>query len=402
VVRQKKTDKNANPDVIVVGGGLAGLSLTALLAAKGVRALCLDRAAALGNDTRTTAISWASRNLLKEAGAWDAVEQGACPIRTIDITESGSAPLLTFNAEETGEEAFGWIVENRNLRQSLLNVIESSSFATHLAGADVADFSAGELYANVHLSDGRTFSAPLIAGADGRESFLREWMGIGTRGWMYNQRAIVCIVAHSRPHHNGAVEDFRASGPFAILPMADSADGVHRSAIVWTEHGPLKASALRYNEQTFNAALSARFPESYGTVKKTGDAAAYPLGLVHAHAFVSPSAPRMALVAEAAHVIHPIAGQGLNMGFRDVHALATLVAAAKEKGEDVGSLQLLQAYQRLRRFDTMTMTGATDILNRLFSNSLPVLGGLRRLGLAGVNKIPKARLFFMRRAMGMG
>jgi 2-octaprenyl-6-methoxyphenol hydroxylase len=222
-------------------------------------------------------------------------------------------------------------------------------------------------------------------------------MGIGARAWGYHQRAIVCVAEHENPHDHIAVEHFRREGPFAILPMTDAPGGAHRSSIVWTEHGPEKQSALRYGQKAFDAALAARFPEFYGRVRQTGQRFSYPLGLIHAHSYIG---PRMALVAEAAHGIHPIAGQGLNMGFRDVAALAGLVTQALADGDDPGAEAVLENYQRQRRCDNMAMAGATDTLNRLFSNDIGPVRLTRRLGLHAVARLPFARQFFMKQAMG--
>lgn len=389
-------------DVIVVGGGLAGLGLTALLASRGARVLCVDRESAAARtapafDGRTTAISYGSRKVLEAAGVWGALSANACAIDTIHISDGGGPVLLDFSKDEVEGRSFGWIVENRLLRQALLARVKDLKTAEHVAPAAVADFSRDDGKVTVHLEDGRKFSAPLAVGADGRASFTREWMGVGAREWPYRQRAVVCAVVHENPHEHIAVEDFRPSGPFAILPMTDDEQGAHRSSVVWTEHGPEKNSALRFSAEVFDAALAARFPARYGAVRLAGGRFSYPLGLTHAHAYI---APRMALVAEAAHGIHPIAGQGLNMGLRDVAALADLVAGSVRDGRDPGGADMLERYQRGRRFDNMAMAGATDQLNRLFSNDIGPVRAARRFGLRAVGRLPAAKLFFMKQAMG--
>lgn len=392
-----KREKN-HFDVIVVGGGLAGLSLTALLAGRGVRTLCLD-AESMENqlsttfDGRTTAVSWGSGRILGAAGVWETMKPAGCAIDTIHILDGDSPVLLAFDKGEAGGESFGWIFENRFMRSKLLEKVLSLETATHLAPARAADFSCDEKSASVHLADGRTFTARLIVGADGRQSFTREKMGIGARSWSYKQRAMTFVAAHEHPHGHIAVEHFRSSGPFAILPMADAEDGTHRSSVVWTEHGPEEKSAIHFDEDTFNAALQTRFPERYGRVRLAGKRFSYPLGLVHAHNYI---APRMALVADAAHGIHPIAGQGLNLGFRDIATLAELMADAS----DPGTPELLEQYQRARRIDNMAMAGTTDALTRLFSNDIAPISAARKLGLRAVARIPAAKRFFMKQAMG--
>lgn len=399
---RKQNSGKTQFDVIVIGGGLAGLAMTALLAARGVRTLCVDREDAAAQlkesfDGRTTAISFGSQKVLEAAGAWKMLEKDGCPINTIHILDGDSPVLLDFDSVEVGGRAFGWIFENRLLRQALMKRVAALPAATHITGARVTDFTVDDDSAGVTLADNRHFTGTLVIGADGRTSFTREWMGIESRAWSYKQRAVVCTVVHDNPHDNVAVEHFREQGPFAILPMTDTADGKHRSSVVWTEHGAEKDSALHYDQATFDTALQARFPDRYGKVAQVEKRFSYPLGLNHAHSYIG---PRMALVAEAAHGIHPIAGQGLNMSYRDIAALAELIGGAHESGADVGADTLLQTYQHRRRFDNMAMAGATDTLNRLFSNAVPPVRALRRAGLKIVARTPFAKRFFMHQAMG--
>jgi 2-octaprenyl-6-methoxyphenol hydroxylase len=395
-----KTD--AKMDAIIIGGGLSGATMAALLGTHGFNVICIDRdspATHLNDsfDGRTTAISWGSQKVLESAGAWMELKKNACPIRTIDILDGGSPVLLRFAAEEVGNRSFGWIIENRLIRDALFRRMQELKTVRHIAPAAVGSLDRRDDAVHVTLEDGQTFSAPLLIGADGRNSYTREWAGIGTRGWMYNQHAIVCTVIHERPHNNVAVEHFREQGPFATLPMTPGPEGEHRSSVVWTEHGPEAQSALHYNQDVFDAALTARFPANYGRVRQCGGRFTYPLGLQHAHSYI---APRLALIAEAAHGMHPIAGQGLNMGFRDIAALWECLEAARNDDADLGGEQLLSAYQRQRRFDNMAMAGATDSLNRLFSNKLPLLPVIRKIGLKMVSHIPTAKKFFMHQAMG--
>lgn len=391
-------------DVIIIGGGLAGLTQAALLGTQDIRVCCIDRenpadVLKAGFDGRTTAISYGSQKVLAAAGVWTAIEKEGCPIRRIEIMDGQSDSLLDFDSAEVGGAAFGWIFDNIQLRKALLTRCNELETVTHLAPAIVADFDANADGARVYLDDGLEYSAQLLVGADGRGSLTREKSGIGARGWSYRQRAIVCTVTHANPHENIAIENFRAEGPFAILPMNDDEKGQHRSSVVWTEHGPEADSAIHYDQDVFDAALTARFPDRYGAVAQSGGRFSYPLGLVHAHDYTG---PRTALIAEAAHGIHPIAGQGLNMGLRDVTKLTELVIAAKKSGDDIGSERLLRTYQQARRPDNMAMAGATDILNRLFSNDIAPVSLLRRAGLKMVSRLPPAKRFFMHQAMGSG
>lgn len=396
--------KELDADVIIVGGGHAGCILAALLGMQGLRTVCIDKddpAASLKSDFdgRTTAISYASKQVIEKAGAWDALIPDACPILDIQITEEESPTLLNFPLHEVDAPAFGWIVENRKLREILFERLSQLPTVSHLAPVSIETITRSANSVTVTLADGRSIRAPLIIGADGKKSFIRDWMGIDTRGWSYNQKAIVSVTEHENPHNNTAWENFRKNGPFAILPMQDSAKGKHRSFIVWTEDDKTAASTLQWSDESFNAAIQERFPSSYGRVFSTGQRFAYPLELKHAHSYI---AERSALVSDAAHAIHPIAGQGLNLGLRDVETLARLLGEAARKNEDLGNAALLRQYQKLRYADNMIMAGATDGLNKLFSNNSGMLRHARKLGLRLIQKMPRTRKFFMLQAMGLG
>jgi len=382
--------------VIIIGGGHAGLSLTALLAAHGISCLCVDRGdAASAKDTRTTAISYGSQRVVAAAGAWDAARLNPCAIRDIQILDGNSPVLLDFLSHDIGGDMFGWIVQNNDLRNCLLDRLAALPLATLLAPAQISDLSLEEDSACVHLADGRILRAQLVIGADGKNSFTRQWMNIPVRHWSYHQQAIVCVITHEKPHDHIAIEHFMDEGPFAVLPMADDDNGAHRSALVWTEHTN-RDGRLTWDDHTFISALSARLPEFYGAVLHVTPRAAWPLSLTHAYQYIG---PRMALVADAAHAIHPIAGQGLNLGLRDIAVMAELLVEAQRNQQDMGAPDLLEEYQRRRRFDNMLMAAATDNLNRLFSHKSKLLGLARKAGLKLVQKSPGARSFLMRQAM---
>ena len=391
-------------DVVIVGGGLSGLSLACLLGEnEGLRIACLDREdpqKQIANDERTTAISYGSSLILERAGVWDTMLPHACPIDDIEILDSGSPVLLEFLSREVEGKSFGWILHNAHIRRTLVDKVKSLKNVDHIAPAQVSDFIAPETPdddVQAILADGRRLSARLIVGADGRGSFVRHWLDIPSRRWSYGQRAVICNVAHANPHGNKAVEHFWPEGPFAVLPMTDDAQGRHRSGLVFTEHGPEKKSLMRLNDADFEAAVAEKFPLEYGKIEIAGPRQCYPLGLIHASRYIG---PRMALVADAAHGIHPIAGQGLNLGFRDLGELGRLIGDAAEDGTDPGSPALLETYLRRRRPDNMAMIAVTDGFVRLFSNGVLPIGLARRAGLRAVSRLPAAKRFFMRHAMG--
>ncbi len=389
-------------DVVIVGGGLAGLSLACLLGRHDLTVACIDQAdpKTKPKDLRTTAISFGSRKILENAGIWDRI-QDACPINDIQILDGRSSVLLEFLSEQAGDRSFGWIVDNHDLKTAMQQQLGTLKNVAHIAPMAVQGFDADDTKGMITLADGQTIEAELIVGADGRKSSVRHFMeqtyGIRSRQWSYHQRAVICMTEHDHPHNNVAVEHFWPEGPFAILPFTDTDKGVHRSAVVFTEHGPEKTSLMSMSDEEFEMALAARFPESYGDVRLVGNRAAYPLNLVHAEKYI---APHMVLVADAAHGIHPIAGQGLNLGFRDLDCLDRLIGEAVANGQAVGGPDLLKSYERKRRPDNMAMVAMTDGLNRLFSNSTPGMGLLRKAGLKMVSRINPAKRFFMKQAMG--
>ena len=390
--------QDANYDVLIVGGGLSGLTLACLLGQRGLNLACIDQSDPVQKpkDLRTTAISFGSREILERAGVWDKIAQ-TCPIEDIEILDGSSSVLLEFLSSEVENKAFGWIVDNHDLKCALMARLKQLKTVTHIAPATVQKFDVQHDHASVTLENGESLKAKLIVGADGRNSFVRKYMGVRTRQWSYGQRAVICTAQHQNPHGNVAVEHFWPQGPFAILPMEDDENGAHRSSVVFTEHGPEKHSLTKLTHQEFEAALAARFPRRYGDVKLVGRRIAYPLGLVHAQSYI---APRCVLVADAAHGIHPIAGQGLNLGFRDLGALDEILGAAHESGQNIADESLLETYQRRRRPDNMAMAAVTDGLNRLFSNNIFPVRVLRRAGLRLVSHIPPAKQFFMKQAMG--
>lgn len=393
---RRKTERGV--ELAVVGGGLSGLSLAIGCAAAGIEVAVIDREdpatmLAAPYDGRTTAIAFGSQQVLSGIGVWPALARDAEPIREIRVADGNSPLFLHYDHRELGDHPLGYIVENRKLRQSLFARAKQLPSLTMLAplSVDAVDYASDS--ARLTLSDGRSIRTALVAGADGRNSPLRQAAGIKTVSADYHQTAIVCTVQHEAPHHGVAVEHFRAAGPFAILPMKGN-----RSSIVWTEHRRDAPRLLALDEAGFTAELAERFGDHLGTLRVEGQRWSYPLSVMHALRY---TAPRLALIGDAAHVIHPIAGQGWNLGVRDIAALAELIVDAARLGLDLGNSALLRRYERWRRVDNLTLTAVTDGLNRLFSNNIGPVKLIRDLGLASVNRAPSLKRILMRHAMGV-
>jgi 2-octaprenyl-6-methoxyphenol hydroxylase len=404
---------SAEFDLAIVGAGLNG-SLLALAAGEaGLRTALIDRVPLKSLtepafDGRTTAIAYSSQRLFAALGAWDEVAAEAEPILDIRISDAGhdgrpSALFLHFDHREAADDAdetapMGWIVENRLLRTVLLRRLAACPHVELVAPDEPAETVRTLDRAELRLKSGRTLIARLVASAEGRLGAMREDAGIGARAWSYGQIAIVLVAEHERPHRGVAQEKFLPGGPFAILPMRDSAEGAHRSSIVWSERAGIARRLLELDAPRFHAEFARRFGDHLGSVRPVGPRWSHPLGLVHAERYVE---QRLVLVGDAAHGIHPIAGQGYNLGVRDIAALVEALVDAKRLGLDIGAADTLERYAQWRRADNLTMVAATDLLNRLFSNDIRPLRLVRDLGLATVNRVPALRRFFVRHAMGL-
>jgi 2-octaprenyl-6-methoxyphenol hydroxylase len=393
-------DRVERADVLIGGAGFAGLALAiALRQGLGASFVVTVADPTLGrapSDARASAIVAAARRLFETIGVWDQVADGAQPILDMAITDSrlqdAVRPVfLTFEGDVEPGEPFAHMVENGPLIAALIEKAKQEGVV--LRPAAVADFDLAANRIEVRLSDGETFAARLLVAADGARSSIRERAGIASHGWAYDQSSIVATVTHERDHHGRAEEHFLPSGPFAILPLKG-----RRSSIVWTEDAQEAERIVALPDPEFHAELERRFGLHLGEIAAVGLRRAYPLGLAMARAFI---AERLALIGDAAHVIHPIAGQGLNMGLKDVAALAETIVDAARLGLDPGSLAVLDRYQRWRRFDTMAMGIATDGLNRLFSNRSDVLRFARDVGLGLVDRLPAMKRLFIREAAGL-
>ena len=393
-------------DVLIIGGGLAGSLAGLAIAHSGFRAAIVDAQdpqllKSAEFDGRTSAISYATARVFKKLGVWGQIEGEAEPIRDILVTDgkaedrfgrgSVSPFYLHFDSREIGQDTpLGWIVENRVLRDAMFNKIEETEAVELIAPASCTDVSRDEGGATATLADGTVLSAPLIVGADGRYSKLRDQAGIKVNKWRYGQHGIVVTVAHEYDHEGVAQEFFLSSGPFAILPLTEK-----RSSLVWTESEETVNAYMALSENALNAQISARFGPYLGEVRVVGPRWSYPLAFHLAHDYI---APRLALIGDAAHAVHPIAGQGFNLGIKDIAALADVLQEARSVGQDIGALTTLQHYQRWRRFDSTSLALGMDLLNRLFSNDFPPLRLARDIGMGAVGRIKPLRQFFMRQA----
>jgi len=389
-------------DVLISGGGMVGLPLGLALAQGGLKTVIADAAPPAkvlepNFDGRVSALAYASVRMLRALGVWEGLAPHAQPIREILVTDGqvgkpASPFSLHFDADEVGAEALGHIAENRHIRAALYKTVEASPNLELMAPATVTSVRMEAGGAVARLKDGEEISAALVIAADGRDSALRTQMGMQVIGWSYPQTGIVATVEHERPHNGVAYEHFLPSGPFAILPMTGN-----RSSLVWTEAKSKAPGLLALDEEKFNAELAQRFGAHLGKTKAAGPRWSYPLSFHIARDFVR---TRFALAGDCAHGIHPIAGQGLNLGLKDAAALAEVLLDAGRLGRDIGALDTLKRYERWRRFDSFALAASTDALNRLFSNDTAPLRHLRDLGLGIVDSIAPARRFFMRHAGG--
>jgi 2-octaprenyl-6-methoxyphenol hydroxylase len=395
---REKPSKTGKFDAIIAGGGLAGLSMAACLGQSGLRALVIERESreklsARAFDGRTTALAYGSRRILESCGVWQRLAKDAGPIDDIRVKDQHSPRILDFLSRDAGNNPFGYVVDNTLFRLALFERVQefpSIQLATECA---ISAISQQNGCADVTTQDGAVYEAPLLIAADGRHSFCRKQAGIKTRNWSYNETALVVTLKHEKPHHNLAIENFYPGGPFAILPMTDN-----RSGVVWTEKPALAETLLALDEESFVALLAERGGAHLGKIRLASPRMLYPLRFMMADDLWK---DRTVLVGEAAHGMHPIAGQGFNLSLRDAAALGELMEAAHAAGTDIGSPTLLQSYEGKRHMDHLTFMTTTDALVKLFSNNVPPIRWARQFGLGLVQHLPPAKKFFSRMAMGL-
>jgi 2-octaprenyl-6-methoxyphenol hydroxylase len=390
-------------DILIVGGGLNGPAMALAAAQAGFTVTVIDSQPVPVHkdptfDGRSYALALTSARLLRGIGIWPVIADHAQPMLEIKVTDgrAGEGPspwMMHFDHAEIEEGPMGYLVEDRHLRRAFLDALAADDRITHLAGQTVVAQAVTAGGVQVKLASGEVLDAQLLVGSDGRKSGTAERAGIKRTGWDYGQTAVVCAVAHDKPHGGIAHQFFMPAGPLAILPLTEN-----RSSIVWSERRTRAQELVAMDDAAFLNALKPAFGSFLGSIHLTGARFSYPLNLTLANSLI---ADRVALVGDAAHGIHPIAGQGLNAGLRDVAALADVLATARSRGEDIGSAQTLQRYQEWRRFDTATLALATDTFNRLFSNDNPLIRAARDIGMGLVNSAPRLRRGFMRQAAGL-
>ena len=389
-------------DILIVGGGLNGPATALALAHAGLTSTVIDALPAAPRqdqdfDGRSYALALASVRLLRRIGVWDHVADHSQPMLEIKVTDgrAGETPspfLMHFDHAEIEEGPMGHMVEDRYLRRALMDAMEANPRITVLNGETVvAQDTDGA--ARVTLASGRVLTGSLLIGCDGRRSGTAERAGIKRTGWDYGQTALVCAIQHEKPHNGVAHQFFLPPGPLAILPLPGN-----RSSIVWSESAANAAAFQALKDEDYLTVLRPRFGDFLGDISLAGKRFTYPLGLTVAESFI---ADRLALVGDAAHGMHPIAGQGLNAGLRDIGALAQVLGEARARGEDIASILVLRRYQEWRRFDTASLAMATDLSNRLFSSDNPLLRMARDIGMGAINATPRLRRTFIREAAGL-
>jgi 2-octaprenyl-6-methoxyphenol hydroxylase len=387
-------------DLLILGGGLVGMTLALAAAKQGLSSHVIDRAdpAELtkeGFDDRATAISTASWHLFENIGIAAALEPFACPISSIAVTDQNKPGRLDF---QPGEGTLGRMFPNRRLRLALFEAAAAEPLINWVSKAEIVERQRSEYGVAAVLEDGRKLKGRLMIAAEGRGSPTRDEAGITIAKWDYKHRAIIAGITHQKPHHNVAWEIFYPAGPFALLPMNDDADGTHRSSLVWTVAEEDGNAVMKLGERAFLAEVEKRLGDTFGHVLTVGARSSWPLGFHHTAKITG---ERLALIGDAAHGIHPIAGQGLNLGLRDAAALVEVLADGARIGLDPGDYQLLKRYETWRGLDSFMVALATDGLTRLFGVPGKTASAARRLGMSAVQRIPVLKSFLMDEARGV-
>ena len=389
-------------DLLILGGGLVGMTLALAAAKKGISSHVVDRAdpaelTAEGFDGRASAISTASWNLFANIGLGERLTPHGCPIDAIAVSDAMRPGEIHFRPGED-EGSLGLMFANRELRLALFEAAKGEELIAWHAPVEVVERQRGPHGVSARLASGEELHASLMVAAEGRRSPTREEAGLAMAQWDYKHRAIIAGLTHEKPHDNVAWEIFYPAGPFALLPMKDAADGTHRSALVWTVAEGDAEGVMKLSDRAFLAEVEKRMQGIFGAIELNSPRSSYPLGFQHTARI---TAERLALVGDSAHGIHPIAGQGLNLGLRDVGALVEVLVDGMRLGLDPGDAQLLKRYEDWRNLDSFSVALATDGLTRLFGVKGRTASAIRRFGMAGVQRIPALKRFFMNEARGM-
>jgi len=391
------TKNTLKTDITIIGGGLAGMTAAIGLADNGFDVALIDRIPKgsltdVSYDGRASALAYASCQMLEALGIWDHMAPYAQPILEIRVSDGPSLLHLHFDHETLGEGPLGQMVENRHTRLALFARMEEMDNIHFLAPETVTDISRHNTSAEVMLESGKHIQSKLLLGIDGRDSMVRGHADIPVSTLPYKQHGIVCSIEHEFSHCGIAHERFLPSGPFAILPLTGN-----RSSLVWTEKSHLVDTIMDLSDRAFTAEVTRRIGNFLGDIKVVGGRWAYPLSLQYAARYID---ERLALIGDAAHSIHPISGQGLNLGLKDVAALIEVLVNARSVGLDIGALNVLENYERWRTTDNASVYAITDLFNRLFSNDIEPIKLARDVGMAGVNKVTPLKNFFMSHARG--
>lgn len=388
-------------DVLIAGGGMVGASLACALGGQALRvgvieAVPLNTQHQPSYDDRTIALAYGTRRIFTAMGVWSRLQSGVTPIARIHVSDRGHFGALRMDCREEHIEALGYVVESRRLGQALAETLSIHDNITLLCPASLQSFDTGDDGVTVTIDEqgtARTLTARLLIAADGGKSAVREQLGITTTRWDYGQSAIITNVTPGHPHDNTAYERFTDSGPLALLPMSEG-----RCAVVWTHRTEDAERTMALDDAGFLAALQARFGYRLGRLRKVGKRSVYPLQLIRAREHIR---ARVALIGNAAHTLHPVAGQGFNLGLRDVAALADVLCSARGAGEDIGSIEVLRRYEQWRRRDHRRAIAFTDGLVRIFSNSHAPLSVARGLGMTALDLFPGMKHGIVRHAMGV-
>lgn len=385
-------------DVLIIGAGMVGAAQAIALAREGIAVTLIERntrerAFDTRFDGRASAIARSSQYVFEHIGVWEAMKRKAEPINDIRVVDAYSRALVHYDHTKADGQPFGHIVPNTHILPTLLAAAEAQEHLTLLFETELLGLERDAGGVTAALSNGTTCRASLLLAADGRFSRTRDMLGLKAKVITYGQSAMVSVITHSKPHHGVALERFMPSGPFAVLPMQGD-----RCGVVWSEPDDVAAMMMKLSDADYATEIHSRAGEYLGDIQMEGKRFSYPLGIVLARTYVT---SRAALIGDSAHAMHPIAGQGVNVGYRDVAVLTELLVEAKRLGLDLGSASILERYERRRRIDVMSMLAATDGINRLFSNNSLPLKLARRIGLSAVERAPKLKGYFMFHAMGL-